>query len=167
MIEVVAGRTDGGLPHRLQAAIAALAVPAFLWGGALVSQYGFGLVPCEMCYWQRWPHEVAIVLALFSLPFLARRAGAVLIVLASCAIALSGAIGIFHAGVEYGWWEGMTACTAAGGFDMMSADVTPIVRCDEVQWQMLGISLAGFNAIFSFAGAALVLWLLRGKGRAQ
>ncbi len=164
----MAGGANGGLPHRLQAAIAALAVPALLWGGALVSQYGFGLVPCEMCYWQRWPHEVAIVLALFSLPFLARRAGPVLIVLAACAIALSGAIGIFHAGVEYGWWEGMTACsTTAGGFDIMASEVTPLVRCAEAQWRLFGISLAGFNAILSFAGAALVLWLLRGARNAR
>lgn len=159
----------GGLPQRLQAALAALAVPALLWGGALISQYGFGLVPCEMCYWQRWPHEVAIVLALFSLPFLATRAGAGLIVLAACSIAVSGAIGIFHAGVEYGWWQGLTRCTAdtPGGFDMMTADVAPVIRCDEAQWRLFGISLAGFNAILSFAGAALVLWLLRGAARAR
>lgn len=156
--------TTGPLPHRLQAAIAALAVPALLWGGALISQYGFGLVPCEMCYWQRWPHEVAIVLALFSLPFLGMRAGPVLIVLAAGAIAVSGAIGIYHAGVEYDYWEGLTSCASAtpGGFDMMTADVTPVIRCDEAQWRLLGISLAGYNAILSFAGAALVLWLLRG-----
>lgn len=158
---------QGPLPHRLQAALVALTVPALLWGGALISQYGFGLVPCEMCYWQRWPHEVAIVLALFSLPFLATRAGAVLIVLAASSIAVSGAIGIFHAGVEYGWWQGLTSCTTdtLGGFDMMTADVTPVIRCDEAQWRLFGISLAGFNAMFSFAGAALVLWLLRGAAR--
>jgi len=159
--------SSAALPHRLQAALVALAVPCALWGGALISEYGFGLVPCELCYWQRWPHEVAIVLALFSLPFLANRAGQVFIFLSAVAIAVSGAIGIFHAGIEYGWWEGLTSCTATGGFDIMSADVTPIIRCDEVQWQMFGISLAGFNAIFSFAGAALVLWLLRGKGQAR
>ncbi len=159
--------SSAALPHRLQAALVALAVPCALWGGALISEYGFGLVPCELCYWQRWPHEVAIVLALFSLPFLANRAGQVFIFLSAVAIAVSGAIGIFHAGIEYGWWEGLTSCTATGGFDIMSADVTPIIRCDEVHWQMFGISLAGFNAIFSFAGAALVLWLLRGKGQAR
>jgi disulfide bond formation protein DsbB len=161
-------RPSTALPHRLQAALVALAVPCALWGGALISQYVFGLLPCEMCYWQRWPHEVAIVLALFSLPLLANRAGRVLIVLAACAIALSGAIGIFHAGVEYGWWQGLTRCTgAAGAFDIMSADVTPIIRCDVAQWRLFGISLAGFNALFSFAGAGLVLWLLRGGQAAR
>lgn len=158
---------SAALPHRLQAALVALAIPCALWGGALISEYGFGLVPCQLCYWQRWPHEVAIVLALFSLPFLANRAGPVFIFLSACAIAVSGAIGVFHAGVEYGWWQGLTSCTATGGFDMMSATVTPIIRCDVAQWRMFGISLAGFNAIFSFAGAALVLWLLRGKGRSR
>jgi disulfide bond formation protein DsbB len=32
-----------------------------------------------------------------------------------------------------------------------------VVRCDEVPWALFGISLAGFNAIFSLLLAALAL----------
>ncbi|NCP11438.1 MAG: disulfide bond formation protein B [Sphingomonadales bacterium] len=154
--------------RRLPAALAALVIPALLWGGALISQYGYGLRPCEMCYWQRWPHEAAIVLAMFALALLARPAGRWLIILAALAIAVSGAIGVFHAGVEYGWWEGLTRCASArsGPIDIMNMEIGPLVRCDEVQWSLAGISLAGFNALFSLAGAALVLWLLRRGERA-
>ena len=55
------------LKSRFAAPVGALAAPLLLYGGALVSQYGFGLSPCEMCYWQRWPHQAAIVLALLAL----------------------------------------------------------------------------------------------------
>lgn len=154
------------LTSRLSAPLVALAAPLLLYGGALVSQFGFGLHPCEMCYWQRWPHQAAIVLALLAL--LLRRSNKAmraLTLLAAVAIAVSGAIGIFHAGVEYGFWEGVTTCaTGAGGpVTLESIMDAPLVRCDAVQWSLFGISLAGFNAIFSLAAAALVLTLLRAK----
>ena len=144
-----------------QANIAALALPAIAMAGALGSQYIGKLYPCEMCYWQRWPHEAAIGIAILAF-FVKPQARTILVVLAALSIAVSGAIGVFHAGVEYGWWEGLTACTntAAGGSlaDIMSA---PLVRCDVPQWAFAGISLAGFNALFSIAGGITILALLR------
>ncbi|MCW0197283.1 disulfide bond formation protein B [Sphingopyxis sp.] len=152
------------LQSRLAAPLVALAAPLLLYGGALVSQFGFGLHPCEMCYWQRWPHQAAIVLALLAL-LLNRNDTAMraLTLLAAIAIAVSGAIGIFHAGVEYGLWEGLTTCSTShsGPISLDEIMAAPIIRCDVAQWRLLGISLAGFNAIFSLAAAALVLTLLR------
>ena len=152
---------------RYAAPLAALAIPLALYGGALVSQFGFGLHPCEMCYWQRWPHQAAIVLAALAL-LLSRNTAAMrgLTLLAAIAIAISGAIGVFHAGVEYGFWEGLTTCstTQTGPITLDSIMAAPITRCDVPQWTFAGVSLAGFNAIFSLAAAALVLTLLR-RGR--
>lgn len=152
------------LKSRIAAPLVALAAPLLLYGGALVSQFGFGLHPCEMCYWQRWPHQAAIVLALLAL-LLNRndKAMRALTFLAAVAIAVSGLIGIFHAGVEYGLWEGLTTCstTHAGPISLNDIMAAPIIRCDVAQWRLFGISLAGFNAIFSLAAAALVLTLLR------
>ncbi|WP_422060042.1 disulfide bond formation protein B [Sphingopyxis sp.] len=152
------------LQSRLAAPFVALAAPLLLYGGALVSQFGFGLHPCEMCYWQRWPHQAAIVLALLAL-LLNRNDRALrgLTLLAAIAIAISGVIGIFHAGVEYHFWEGLTTCstTQSGPISLDQIMATPIIRCDVPQWELFGISLAGFNAIFSLAAAALVLTLLR------
>lgn len=154
------------LNSRLAAPVVALLAPLLLYGGALVSQYGFGLHPCEMCYWQRWPHQAAILLALLAL-ILRRsdKAMRALTLLAAVAIAVSGAIGIFHAGVEYGFWEGVTTCaTGAGGpVTLDSIMNAPLIRCDTAQWTLLGISLAGFNAIFSLGAAAFILTLLRRK----
>jgi disulfide bond formation protein DsbB len=144
----------------------ALAVPALLLAGAYISEYGFGLFPCEMCLWQRWPHFAAVALALLSFVAPLKR---LWIALAGLAILTSGAIGAFHAGVEYGWWEGVTTCTAAiGSSGDALADIfaAPIVRCDEVQWSLFGISLAGFNFLISTVGAIAIFALLL-KARAK
>ena len=140
-------------------------VPAALLGGALASQYLGGLHPCEMCYWQRWPHAAAIVLAAaaFLVPPASPRAR-FLTGLAALAIAISGAIGVFHAGVELKWWEGLTRCATGGAMSLDELMKVPLVRCDQVQWSLLGISMAGWNAILSLGSAALITVLLA-RGR--
>jgi len=145
------------------AAWLAFLLPAALLGGALISQYGFGLYPCEMCMWQRWPHLVAILLAAAALAF--RRISLVipLVVAAAIAILISGLIGGFHAGVEYDWWEGLTSCSTnlpAGGDLLDSIMNAPLVRCDVAPWTLFGISLAGFNFLLSVSGAALILLMI-------
>ena len=146
-----------GAARLKQARLLALLVPAGLLGGALLSQYVGGLYPCEMCYWQRWPHGAAILLALGAIfaPINAPRTRT-LVLLAALAIAVSGAIGIFHAGVELGYWEGITLCTATGATSLEDILKVPLVRCDQVQWSLLGISMAGWNAIISLGGTILI-----------
>ena len=142
----------------------ALLIPAALLGGALVAQYGYGLPPCEMCWWQRYPHIVALVLA--ALAWITRRDA--MIALAAIAILVSGAIGAFHAGVEYNWWEGLTACTAnasAGNDPLASIMAAPIVRCDVAPWTLGGVSLAGFNFLISTTAGVAILVLIRRRAR--
>ena len=151
-----------GAARLRQARVLALLVPAVLLGGALYSQYVGGLYPCEMCYWQRWPHGAAILLALIALGSPLRAARTRLtVLLAAFLIAISGAIGVFHAGVELGWWEGITQCTATGATSLQDIMNVPLVRCDQVQWEFLGISMAGWNAIISLTGAAAIVALAR------
>jgi disulfide bond formation protein DsbB len=150
-----------------RARLLALGAPALLLGGALGSQYIGGLYPCEMCMWQRWPHLAAIILALIAyMQAKNRQAATILVALAALAIAISGAIGIYHAGVEYHWWQGLTACTSTlSGSSVQdvldSIMAAPITRCDTPQWTLFGISLAGFNALFSLGSAILIALLLR------
>ncbi|MBX7513898.1 disulfide bond formation protein B [Qipengyuania sp. GH38] len=140
----------------------ALALPAALLAGAYISQYGFGLYPCEMCWWQRWPHFAALAFALLS--FFAPNKK-LLVALAAGGILTSGAIGFFHAGVEYDLWEGITSCAAApipgDGQSALDAIMNaPLVRCDEAPWTLFGISLAGFNFLLSTLGGLTILRLL-------
>ena len=147
------------------ARLIALLLPVALLGGALGSQYLGGLHPCEMCYWQRWPHAAAIVLAAVAFTAPAnRQRSRMLTLLAAFAIAISGAIGVYHAGVEAKIFEGFTTCTAlvrGGTTAELLKQIThaPLIRCDQVQFRFLGISLAGWNAILSLSGAALIVVL--------
>jgi len=156
--------TPTDTPHLKLAQRLALGVPALLLAGAYVSEYGFGLYPCEMCWWQRYPHFAAVLLALVSTMAPPKR---LWIALAALAILASGLIGAFHAGVEYDWWEGITGCAStveAGGDPLEAIMNAPLVRCDVAAWTLGGISLAGFNALISTL-AALAIFVLLGKGR--
>jgi len=121
-----------------------------------------------MCWWQRYPHFAAIVFALGAFGTRGTRLGNALVLLAAVAIGTSGAIGAFHAGVEYGWWQGPTACssTSLGSDPLASIMNAPLIRCDTPAWTLFGVSLAGFNFVISASSAALILLLLgrRGEG---
>ena len=148
-------------PAARMARILAFAVPAALLGGAYISQYVFGLYPCEMCWWQRYAHFAALALAV---PAVLLPNARVLTALAGLAILFAGLIGGYHAGVEYGWWQGLTACTSqidmsADPLEAISAG--PLIRCDQVQWALFGVSLAGFNFLFSTAAAIAIFVALR------
>ncbi|MET3825211.1 disulfide bond formation protein DsbB [Sphingomonas sp. PvP055] len=147
------------------ARLLALVVPGALLGGALVSQYVGGLYPCELCWFQRYPHVVALVLAVLAFVLPGRGTQRLLVALAGVAVLVSGLIGVFHAGVEYHWWQGFTECTSTmtGPVTIESIMKAPIVRCDVAQWTLGGISLAGFNAVFSIGGAIAIFWALRRK----
>ena len=157
-----------GVPDRprrdrlLLANVLALLVPAALLGGAYGSEIWGGLFPCEMCWWQRYAHFAALPFALLAFALPGRRRP--LVWLAALAIAVSGAIGAYHAGVEAGIFEGLTTCTssAAGATpeDLLKAILAaPMIRCDQVQWSLFGISMAGWNAISSLSAAGVIAWL--------
>ena len=123
---------------------------ALLLGGAFVFQ-ALGYAPCTMCIWQRWPHAAAIAIAAVGL-FLPV---AVIILSGALAALTSAGTGFYHVGVEMGWWEGPTSCSG-GDVTTLSADQlfdqimgAPLIRCDEIAWSLGGISMAGWNVIFS------------------
>ena len=141
----------------------ALLLPLALMAGALGSQYLGGLVPCEMCMYQRYPHYAAIVAAVLAILLHRTALSLPLTMLAGLLILTSGGIGAYHAGGEYHWWHLPQHCsgqaTGNGADFLKSLLAQPLIRCDEPQWTLFGISLAGFNAIFSIAGGLTVLVL--------
>ena len=126
--------------------------------GALLFQYLGDMQPCKMCYWQRYPHIAA---AIFSVAAVLTKLS-FFVILGLVSTLTSAVIGAFHAGVEQAWWNGPQSCTS-GSIDKLSTDEllaqimsAPIVRCDEIPWEMLGISMAGWNMVLSFA--LTVVW---------
>jgi len=128
----------------------------------------FGYAPCELCLTQRYAFYAAVPLAL--LTALASRsthgwarAGFGLLGLIFAANAVLAA---YHVGVEYHWWQGPTACTGGpGSLDVndlvKSLDSVKVVRCDEVQLRIAGLSLAGWNVVASAALAVYAAFAAR------
>ena len=148
----------------------ALLLPATLLAGAFGSEYLGGLTPCEMCWWQRYAHLAALVPAMFAvLAPAGSRQAQLLTLLAAAAIAVSGAIGVYHAGVELKIFEGFTTCTTtvtggSAGDMLRKIAAAPLIRCDQVQWSFLGLSMAGWNAILSLGGATVITFLTLREG---
>ena len=132
--------------------------------GAFIFQ-AFGYAPCKLCLWQRWPHAAAIGVG----------AGVLLTGwrplswLGAAAALTTAAIGLYHTGVERGLWIGPTSCTS-NGVTGVSADellaqilAAPLIRCNEVAWSLMSLSMASWNAVFSFALVAL--WVAAARRR--
>ena len=142
----------------------ALLLPTALLIGAFGSEYLGHLHPCELCWWQRYAHMVAVALALIAFTGPAQSRSRTFTILAALAIAASGAIGVYHAGVEAHIFQGFTTCTALPRTTstaelLKQITQAPLVRCDEVQFRFIGISIAGWNGILSLGGAALIFVL--------
>lgn len=156
---------------RAAAALMLLASVAIL-GTVFAMQYLGGLAPCELCIAQRWPYGAAIAFTLVALlPGVSPGWRRVLLGLAGIAFVVTSGIGFYHAGVELKVFAGPTACTG----DLSATTVealrrqllaTPVVRCDEIQWSLFGITLAGYNFIVAAGLAAFSLGVaLRGGQR--
>lgn len=141
---------------------------AALIAGAWYFQIVVGLVPCKLCLEQRLPHYAAIGLSFAALVLARSRRlqGLVLLGLAGL-MAWSAGLGAYHAGVEWGWFLGPSDCgggvaSAPGVQDFMKQlQTTRVVACSEAAWRLLGLSLAGWNALASLGLMALALTGLR------
>ena len=135
-----------------QLALVAAAGSGMLLAGAYLFQ-ALGYAPCQMCFWQRYPHTLAIaigaVLWLWPSRFLAA--------LGALSTLMTAGIGAFHAGVEQKWWDGPSSCTGDGaglsglsGQDLLATNtLEKLVMCDEISWAFAGLSMPGWNAVFS------------------
>ena len=151
------------LPRPSQLGLMAVIGSGALLGGALFFQYVGGLAPCEMCFWQRYPHMVAIAAGLSAVAaYRWPRAALALPITAIVALIVTAGLGVFHSGVEQRWWQGPQSCTGRipSGLTIEQLKkylaAMPLVRCDQIPWSLIGISMAGWNAILS-AGLAFAM----------
>lgn len=161
-----------------------LAASVAVLGTAFAFQYIGGLEPCILCYYQRVPYAAAIALAGGALWLTARPGGAGaaqgaakwLVRLSGLGFLIGAGIAFFHVGVEQHWWAGTESCVTEGAATTLEEleaqlEAARIVRCDQIQWSLFGISMAGYNvlaslglAAFAFAGPGVLARLAAGRG---
>ena len=145
-------------------------ISASLYGGALFFQYVAGLTPCSLCLWQRWPHMIIILLAALA-PFV--HMTRFLLTAIAITAGVSVVLASFHAGVEWKFWAGPDGCAANLSASSNLSTITerllttPVVRCDEVSWSFLGLSMAAWNSLLSFDICILALvGIIKGRKEA-
>jgi disulfide bond formation protein DsbB len=142
----------------------AAAGSALLLVAAFAFQHLGGLAPCAMCLWQRWPHAAAVAIGALGLA----APSAALAFLGGLAMLGNAGLALYHTGVERDWWDGPASCSGGGGLgsadiaDLLNPDLGGgIVMCDEVAWQMLGLSMASWNGLACLALAAIWVFAAR------
>lgn len=135
--------------------------------GAWYFQLVVGLAPCPLCLEQRVPYYLVVPVALVAvvLALIGKVGGArVALGLAAMLMALAAFLGAYHAGVEWGFWAGPASCSggaipASSGNLLEQLQEARVVSCSEAPWRLLGISLAGYNALIA---GCLTLIAMRG-----
>ena len=159
------------------AALAIATLAAATLAGAWMFQFGFGIQPCPLCLEQRYAYYIAVPLAWLLVAGASFGASRKVLVAGFVVIAgfmlWNAGLGAYHAGVEWKWWAGPQDCAGpitdlggAGGL-LKKIETIRIVRCDEVQWRFLGLSLAGYNVLISLALAAIAAWGALGAWRTK
>jgi disulfide bond formation protein DsbB len=152
----------------LRAALAITAVAAATLAGAWFFQLALDIRPCPLCLEQRYAYYLAIPLGAL-VAFAAARGAPRAVLVAGLAILAAAALGntwlgAYHAGVEWHFWQGPTDCTGeignlgSAGNLLQRLDTVKVIRCDEVQWRFLGLSLAGYNVLISLLMATIAAW---------
>jgi len=165
----------GGANPALTAALAITAVAAATLAGAWFFQLVLDIRPCPLCLEQRYAYYLAIPLGALVAVAAARDAPRAVLVAGLGILALAtlgnAGLGTYHAGVEWGLWQGPTECTGpvgnlgSAGNLLQRLDTVKVIRCDEVQWRFLGLSLAGYNVLISLLMAAIALWGVKRSAR--
>jgi disulfide bond formation protein DsbB len=138
-----------------------LLASVFSLATAFLGEHVFGLEPCILCLYERVPYVVAAVLvgaALVLAP--PSRWRGMLLAMAAAVFALGAAVAFYHVGVEEHWWGSIAACggelaTGLDGEDLRSLSPSDLKPCDRVDWRLFGLSLAGYNALFSLILAGI------------
>ena len=150
------------------ASMAIAVVAAATIAGAWFFELVLDIRPCPLCLEQRYAYYMAIplaaLIALGSSQGVSRRLLGVGLVVLTLALLANAGLGAYHAGVEWGFWQGPTDCSGpivdfgSTGNLLDSLNKVKVIRCDEVQWRFLGLSLAGYNVLISLGMAALAAW---------
>lgn len=166
----ITGRAGGSRDAVFIAAAGIAVIAALTIAGAWFFELVLDIRPCPLCLEQRYAYYLAIplaaLIALGAAKGVSRRLLGLGLVILALALLANAGLGAYHAGVEWGFWQGPTDCsgpiTDLGGGNLLDGlNKVKVIRCDDVQWRFLGLSLAGYNVLISLAMTALAVWGIR------
>ena len=129
-------------------------------GGAFYFQHVLGILPCKLCFQERYAHYLAVPLGLLAIFLPERFARAILVVLALAFLG-NAILGAYHAGVEWHFWAGPDDCSGGSaiptnaGSLLAHLETAKVISCSEAGWRLAGISLAGWNTLISLTLAGV------------
>ena len=124
----------------------------------LISEYVFGFAPCSLCLIQRYPHMLVAITSVWLIFF--RKHNFFLYPVNTLVMALSIILAIYHVGVEQSIFQGPQSCSSSNlslvsekSAETLLKEIlnTSVVRCNEVIWSFMGLSMATWNLILSMA----------------
>ena len=136
-------------------------------GGAFFFEYVRGLQPCQLCLWQRIPYYFVLAITFISLFLFSEKIYYWVLVLCGVAFFASALLGGYHVGIEFGLWQGFTQCSGGAPLALTPQELIAQLQtaepldCAQPQWQLFGLSLAGYNMILSLGLAAFIIWKLQ------
>jgi len=136
-------------------------------GAVFTAEYGFLLKPCVLCVYQRWPYAAVIALVFLALILKNKISEVYFQAVVALSFAVTAGVGAFHVGVEKSWWQGSAECSADTSSTLSLQELraqimsAPLVKCNEVAWELFGISMAGYNFLFASAMVIFMLFAIR------
>ncbi|MDD3019648.1 MAG: disulfide bond formation protein B [Alphaproteobacteria bacterium] len=150
------------LPPRLVAIFIA-GISVLSLAAAFISQFGFGLKPCDLCLIQRVPFALNAGLGLIGMACLGWTR--TVIGLSGLFFLINSGVAFYHSGVERHWWKGFSGCSTpdmSGSIEDLMARIqsTDVTRCDEIPWDLFGLSMANYNVMMCLGlGVACFIYL--------
>ena len=136
--------------------------------GAYISQYFLDMQPCQLCFWQRKPFFIIIILAILFLTIgQLKNYQKLAIQIAILLLLINAAIAFYHSGVEQKWFEGLDSCSPPAiqinnVEDLkLALEKTKVARCDQPQFMFLNLSMASWNVIYCLLAASFACFALR------
>jgi disulfide bond formation protein DsbB len=147
--------------RRLLGGVALLA--GALLASGFILEHGLGVLPCPMCWWQRYAHAAIAVVAGLGVLLKQEKLGA-----AGAGLAAAGGFGVaaWQVAAQQGWLPYPPSCAGEGNVGVMGADLlaqmanTQVVPCDLETFTLFGLSLAAWNlpAMLVVLGVSTKLW---------
>jgi len=147
-----------------------IATVSAAWGFQIIGGY----IPCELCLWQRQPYYWGIPIALAAVIASALDAPVwlvrTLLGVAGLLMVIGAGTGVYHAGVEWKFWEGPAACSANN--TGVTTDASKLLSdlnalkgpsCGDARWHFLGLSFAGWNVVLSIILASIAYYGIRAR----